>query len=187
MSEPPSGPGRTRPRASSLLLLLRAALGCGPRTCRLRSERIVGQPVPDLAAAEQRNAEIAAHLELLAIRTELHQGAVNRSIARIHDRPILVGHSVALHSLDQRQSQHRRAFLGAFALVADPILILAGPLEDLDEVAFVGTVPLDDLEPALGLPRVLIDLLPQAHGRGVGGAQRGARGGYHSDSAQRDG
>src|SRR6478735_4713585 len=157
--EPPSGPGRMRSQASPLLLLLRSPLGCGPRARRLRSERIVGQPVPDLAAAEQRNAEIAAHLELLTVRTELHQRAVNRPIARIHDRPILVGHSVPLHSLDQRQSQHRSAFLGAFALAADPILILAGPLEDLDEVAFVGTVPLDDLEPALGLPGVLIDLL----------------------------
>src|SRR6476619_271981 len=102
-SEPPSGPGRTRSQASLLLLLLlllRAALGCGPRARRLVSERIVRQPVPDLAAAEQRNAEIAAHLELLTIRTELHQRAVNRPIARIHDRPILVGHSVPLHSLD---------------------------------------------------------------------------------------
>src|SRR4051794_35361771 len=152
-------------RDHALLLLLRGgALGCGPRACRLRSERIVGQPVPDLAAAEQRNAEIAAHLELLTIRAELHQRAVNRSIARIHDRPILVGHSVALHSLDQRQSQHRSAFLGAFALVADPVLVLAGLLEDLDDVAFVGTVALDDLEPALGLSGVLIDLLPQAYG-----------------------
>src|SRR3954471_830281 len=185
--EPPSGPARTRSQASPLLLLLRAAFGCGPRARGLRSERIVGQPVPDLAAAAPRNAEIAAHLELLAIRAELHQRAVNRSIARIHDRPILVGHSVALHSLDQRKSQHRSAFLGAFALVADPILILAWLLEDLDDVAFVGAVALNDLEPALGLPGVLVDLFPQAHGCRVGGAQRDARGGHHCDSAQRDG
>ena len=76
---PGSGPGMTRRRPPPLLLLLRAALGGGPGCRRLGSERVVGQPVPDLAAAEQRNAEIAAHLELLAIRAEFHQRAVNSS------------------------------------------------------------------------------------------------------------
>ena len=66
-------------------------------------QRVVGQPVPDLAAAEQRNAEIAAHLELLAVGAELHQRAIDRAVARVHDRAVLVGGSVALHALDQRR------------------------------------------------------------------------------------
>ena len=85
------------------------------------SMRAVGQPVPDLAAAEQRNAEIAAHLELLAVGAQLHERAIDRAVARVHDRAVLVGQPLALHALDQREAQHRRAPLRAFALVADPV------------------------------------------------------------------
>src|SRR6478609_7776992 len=162
--EPPSGPGRMRSQASPLLLLLRSALGCGPRARRLRSERIVGQPVPDLAAAEQRNAKIAAHLELLTVRTEFHQRAVDRAIARIHDRPVLVGQAVPSHPLDQRQSQNRCTLFRAFAFAADPILVLTGLEEDLDDIALVNAIALHDLEPTLGLAGVLVDLLPHAYG-----------------------
>src|SRR4029079_7788478 len=159
-----AGPGMTRRRPSLLLFLLRPALGGGPGRRRLGSERVVGEPVPDLAAAEQRNAKIAAHLKLLTVRTEFHQRAVDRAIARIHDRPVRVGQAVPSHPLDQRQSQNRCTLVRAFAFAADPILVLTGLEEDLDDIALVNTIALHDLEPTLGLAGVLVDLLPHAYG-----------------------
>src|SRR6516162_8865744 len=130
------------------------------RARALRAERIVGQPVPCLGAAEQRDAEIAAHFELAAVGTEAHQRAIDRAVARVHDRPVFIGIAVAPHPLDQRQAQHRRALLRAFAPVADPILVFTGLEEDFDEIAHVNAVALRDLEPALGLAGVIVDLLP---------------------------
>src|SRR5262249_49701752 len=142
------------------LFLLRRGRALPRRARALGAQRIVGQPVPHLAAAEQRNAEIAAHFELVAIGTEAHQRAIDRAVARVHDRPVFIGISVAAHPLDQRQAQHRRALLRAFPPLADPLLVFAGLEEDFDEIAPVNAVALRDLEPALGLAGVIVDLLP---------------------------
>src|SRR5262249_42006127 len=137
----------------------------------LGGERVVGQPVPDLALPEQRNAEIAAHLELLAVRADAHQRAIDRAVARIQDGPVLVRQSIAPHAFDHRQAEHRFASVRAFAPVARPVLVLAGLEEDFDDAAFVDPVALDDLEPALGLTGLVVDLLPQARGGRLGGAK----------------
>src|SRR5437764_1425003 len=105
------------------------------RAGRRGSERVVGQPVPNLAAAEQRDAEIAADLELLAVGAELHERAIDRAVARIHDRPVLVSVAVALHALDEGEAEHRLAALIAFAFIAYPVLVLAGLEEHLHDSA----------------------------------------------------
>src|SRR6184192_1405480 len=88
-----------RPGMTALFLLRRAA-GARCRTCGRGAERAVGQPVPDLAAAEQRNSEIAAHLELLTIGSEAHERAIDLAVARVHDRPVLVRNAVAFLDLE---------------------------------------------------------------------------------------
>ncbi len=176
---------RLNPRDDDVMrasgLLLRCGLGAWRGTLargRRRLHRVVGEPVPVLAAAQDGDAEIAAHFERLAVVAELHLGVVDRAVARIHDRPVLVGGPVALHALDQRESEHRAPLLRAFAFLANPVLVLAGLEEDLDDVAFIDAVVLRDLEPALGLSGFLVDLLPQPHGRGhVGCTRRQDRGG----------
>src|SRR5262249_1153474 len=163
----PSAPRTARPASSisgnrclkRLFLLRRArALRCRART--LSPHRTLRHPVPSLAAAEQRNAEVAAPFELVAVGTKLHQRAIDRAVARVHDRPVFIGIAVAAHPLDQRQAQHRRALLRAFAPVANPILVFARFEEDLDDIAHVDAVALRDLEPALGLAGIVVDLLP---------------------------
>src|SRR5262250_3245146 len=141
-----------------------------------RRQRVVGQPVPDLASPEQRDAEISPHLELLAVRAEPHQRAIHLAVARIHDGAVLVAEPVALHVLDQREPEHRLAPLVALAPVADPGLLIAGLLaglrEHLDDVALVDPVALADLEPAFSLAGILVHLLPQPDRAGLGGRQR---------------
>src|SRR5712692_9598815 len=162
-----------------LFLLRRRGAGTWRRgaSSRRRIHRVVGQPVPDLAAAKERYAEIAADLELLAVGAHLHERAIDRSVARVHDGPVLVGQALSVHSFDQREAQHRCSPLGALALVADPVRILAGLEEDFDDGALVDAIPLGDAEPAFGLAGVLVDLFPEAHGRWLA-----RRGGGHDRS-----
>src|SRR5436190_6500784 len=116
--------GAIRVLGLALLLLWRGATARrGARA--LGGERVIGQPVPDLALPEQRNAEIAAHLELLAVRADAHQRAIDRAVARIQDGPVLVRQSIAPHAFDHRQAEHRFASVCAFAPVASPVLVLA--------------------------------------------------------------
>ena len=61
-----SSASATSPRVATCALGCACAAGAGSRRGLL--ERVVGQPVPDLAAAEQRDAEVAAHLELAGRR-----------------------------------------------------------------------------------------------------------------------
>src|SRR5262245_44657227 len=178
---PGSSPGMTSREGRGLLFLLRGALGGE----RLRSERVVGQPVPDLGAAEQRNAEIAAHFELLAVGAELHQRAVDRPVARIHDGSVLIAQPVALHSLDQCEPEHRGALLRSFAFFADPVLVFARLEEDLDDIAYVDAAAFRDLEPAFGLARALVDLLPQPDRGLLGGPNRNRSGAHRRDRGDR--
>src|SRR5262249_47803961 len=151
------------------LLRPRGAARCGTRVPG--AKRVIGNPVPDLALPEQCDTEITAHLERLAIRTEAHQGAIDLAVARVHDRSALVRQSVSLHPPDERQALHRTSLIGALALVADPIRVLARLEEDFGEGAFVDSVALRDLEPAFGLAGSFVDLFPEAYGRRLGGAQ----------------
>src|SRR5205809_3404364 len=174
-----------RPGMTALFLLRRAARArC--RTCGRGVERAVGQPVPDLAAAEQRNSEIAAHLELLTIGSEAHERAIDLAVARVHDRPVLVRIAVALHPSDQRQALHRTAFVRALALVADPVWVLAGLKEDLDDLALIDAVAFLDLEPALGLTAVLVHLFPQTRSCRLGGGNGRRCGSDDEDGTHQD-
>ncbi len=60
--------------------------------------------------------------------------------------------SSAPHALDERQAHHRLAAIGALALVANRVLVLAGLEEDFDDGAIVDAVVLGDSEPALCFP-----------------------------------
>src|SRR5580692_1581323 len=141
------------------MLTHRAARRCGARPLRTLGKRIIRQPIPNLAATEQRNGEITSHFQLLPVRTEAHQRTVEGAIARIRDGAVIVRVSVPPHPLDEGQPQKTSA--GTLARGAD-----------LHEGTLIDASALRDLEPALGPAGPLVHLLPQAHGREVGSSAR---------------
>src|SRR5687768_7039626 len=58
------------------------------------------QTPPDLALAEQLDAEVAADHQPLPIGTQFHTGLIDRPIARIENGAVLVVAALALHALD---------------------------------------------------------------------------------------
>src|ERR1700738_5314931 len=91
------------------MLTHRAARRCGARPLRTLGKRIIRQPIPNLAATEQRNGEITSHFQLLPVRTEAHQRTVEGAIARIRDGAVIVRVSVPPHPLDEGQPQKTSA------------------------------------------------------------------------------
>src|SRR6185436_17196145 len=55
---------------------------------------VIGQPLPDLALAEQLDAEEPTHRELFGVWAEFHLGLVDRAVARIEDVAVLVGEAL---------------------------------------------------------------------------------------------
>src|SRR6516162_5446243 len=94
----------------------------GARTGKRGNRRVVGEAPPHFILSQQRDAEIAANSESLAIGTQTHGRAIDRAVARIENRAVLVGEPVSAHAFDESQSEHRRVLLFALALGAAPLL-----------------------------------------------------------------
>src|ERR1041384_4799057 len=73
---------------------------------------------PDLAAAEERDADEAAHVELLAAVDQLHSGAINFSVFRIECFPALIFVALFRESPENRHPQHRLITPRAFTFLA---------------------------------------------------------------------
>src|SRR5215471_11692104 len=124
--------------ASAALLFLRLGVGAALAARRHISghvfgdhgavelrHRALGQALPDLVHAKERNAEIAAQRERLAIGTECHDRAVDLAVARIDDGAVLVFEALPLHAANQRKTQQGRVFAVVLAAAADLVGIFA--------------------------------------------------------------
>src|SRR6516165_4099085 len=138
----------------------------GARTGKRGNRRVVGEAPPHFILSQQRDAEIAANSESLAIGTQTHGRAIDRAVARIENRAVLVGEPVSAHAFDESQSEHRRVLLFALALGAAPLLwvFTARLRKNLDDLSFKLALALRDPKPSLGLAGIA-ELFPQA-GRG---------------------
>ena len=149
----PGDAGRPKPRL-------------GARTGKRGNRRVVGEAPPHFILSQQRDAEIAANSESLAVGTQAHGRAIDRAVARIENRAVLVGEPISAHAFDESQSEHRRVFLFALALGAAPLLWIftARLRKNLDDLSFKLALALRDPKPSLGLAGIA-ELFPQA-GRG---------------------
>ncbi len=135
--------------------------------------RAVRQPIPRLVAAEQSDAEIAAHGQRLTVRADPHHRAVDVAVARIENIAVVVFQAVALHVSDQRQPQQRLILAIVTAARTDRILRIVGPRKQFCNRAFVqASALLDEQKPADRIAGVAVGLLPQAGDRGLRGRRR---------------
>src|SRR5262249_49724339 len=122
----------------------------------------VWQAIPYLVSAEQRNAPIAAHGELLSVRAHTHLGVVDLAVARIEHIAVFIGEALALslHISDERNAKHRSilAIIGAFR--ADVRVWVGKSLGDHTFERAI--VMIDDEEPHRRF--AVFGLLPQACG-----------------------
>src|SRR6516162_1801888 len=130
----------------------------------------VRQAMPDFVHAEQRDAEIAAHRQGLAIGAQGHNGVVDFAVAWVDDLAVLVAQSLPLHAANEREAEDRRVPAVVGALGAERIGFLAGSRKHLGDRALEDAVVVDEQEPADRL--AVVDLLPQAGHRALGGAGR---------------
>src|SRR4051794_13668713 len=125
-------------------------------------EHAVRESPPDLALTEQGDAEIAPNCKLLPVATQLHACAVDRTVSRVENRPILVGQPIALHAPDERDPQHGGILLFPFALRAEPLRwMLSWLREHPNDLALIDSVALGDPKPPLRITGA-IRLFPQA-------------------------
>src|SRR5262249_3172014 len=159
--QPPPRPGQ-KPRRSENA----SKSGLGARTGKRGNRRVVGEAPPHFILSQQRDAGIAANSESLAVGTQAHGRAIDRAVARIENRAVLVGEPVSAHAFDESQSEHRRVLLFALALGAAPLLwvFTARLRKNLDDLSFKLALALRDPKPSLGLAGIA-ELFPQA-GRG---------------------
>src|SRR5262249_22209913 len=112
---------------------------------------------------EQRDAEIAAQIQRLTVRADLHVGVIDLAVARIEDVAVLVFElALALHVADEGEAEERLVLAIVLAFAANNVLLARLP-KHLGESALEGPVVLDDQHPDDGL--AVLDLLPQAGGR----------------------
>src|SRR5262249_42066923 len=151
-------PVPSRRRASSVA----DAAACGARTGKRGNRRVVGEAPPHFILSQQRDAEIAANSESLAVGTQAHGRTIDRAVARIENRAVLVGEPVSAHAFDESQSEHRRVLLFALALGAAPLLwvFTARLRKNLDDLSFKLALALRDPKPSLGLAGIA-ELFPQ--------------------------
>ena len=158
---------------------LRGEIFCDHRRIE-RGDLGVGQPLPDLILAEQREPHIAAHGQRLAVRAQRHLRLVDFAVARIEHVAVLVFQSVALHVADEGQSEPGLvlAIVGAFG--AERVRVFAGLHKHFGDRALEhDAVAIDHQKPAVRL--AVLGLLPQPGGGGTGlhggGRCGGLRGG----------
>ena len=143
--------------------------GCGAVGIEARIDLVVGgirQSRPILILAQQRNAEIAAHHERLAVRRQSHQGVVDVAVARIEDGAVLVGHTVALHAADDVEAEPRLVVAVVLALIADDRRVLSPGFRYIRTIIPSKiAVMVAEQKPAGRLAGVRIDCLPKSGGR----------------------
>src|SRR5258706_2668093 len=129
--------------------------------------------VPDLAPAQERKADEAAHVEFLAAVLELQSGAIDFAGPGVEDFSALIFVPLPGEAPHEVQSDDRLVAAGPFAFRASGIGVFARVGKNLFDPALVLAV--DQLDPyqAARLARVVVDGLPQADRRGeIGGAGR---------------
>src|ERR1700704_5996574 len=136
-------------------------------------QSIVGNSAPDLTLPQQRNAEIAANGELISVRAQLHSRTVDRTIAWIENRSVLVSQATSPHASDERDASHWRILLLALATRAAPLrrVWLSGLRKHLYDLPFESTAALHDTKPGFGATRC-IHFFPQASSSRLLGLRR---------------
>jgi len=126
----------------------------------------VRQASPCLVPAEQRNANIAAQGQRLAIRAQGHLGAVDLAVAGIEHIAVLIFQTIALHVADEGDTEPGRVLAVVGALRTDPRACTARLGKQFRHHAFEDAVVIDDQHVQPGL--AVLDLLPQARRGGLG-------------------
>ena len=125
----------------------------------------VRQPRPVLIFAEQRNAEIAAHHERLAVRRQRHLGAIDVAVAGIENGPIGIFHPLPLHAADDLESHPRLVAAVVRAFVALYIRILARlEKHPNDRAGIDAAAAITDEKPGVGLMGIVVNRLPKPRG-----------------------
>src|SRR3712207_8948992 len=76
------------------------------------------------------------------------RAVIGGAIARVEDLAVLLGEPLPFHALDEGNAKHRGVFLLPFTFGAAPAgRVLSGLREHLDDLAFIGPVPVRDAEP----------------------------------------
>ncbi|CAM2155590.1 conserved hypothetical protein [Paraburkholderia tropica] len=122
---------------------------------------------PRLRPAEQRDAQIAAHHELLAAVFRVHLAAIDLAVFRIENMAAVVFVAGLLHAVDDRHAEDQLilARVRARGAAAIGLIVRAQSLDDLAAQAAAAVVA--DLHECFRLAGVVVDGLPDPDGRAV--------------------
>src|SRR5690606_347825 len=189
----PSFAGRSNSTTSTCAFTRCAAI-CAPITPAPRTAAFFTTKLPTcsllakpgLRAPEQRQADVAAHLELLPAVGQPHLAPVDLAVVRVEDAAAVEQVRlvrVLADAGDDRHALHRLVLAVVGALVADRIGLLGQDLLDLPaDHAFL----LGDADQRLRLLRLVVDVLPEPDRRsGRLRAQRRSGEGQHRGGQQR--
>src|SRR6266581_8943115 len=98
--------------------------------------RALGQALPDLIHAQQRNAEVAAHGQRLAVRAQRHDGVVDLAIARIENVAVFIFQAVPPHATHKRQPKQRGVLAVTHAMGTSWIGLVTGSRKQLGDRPF---------------------------------------------------
>src|SRR5690348_3085584 len=142
---------------------------------------------PHLRPAEQRNADVAVHVQLLAAIGQLQFDLVGLAVVRVEDLAAVPLVAILLHAPHDGHALDRLVVARTFALVADRMRTLLGEQHLLDDPLQRAVWCLADLDDGFGLAGFVVHLRPGSDGRVLCGRSRRFVGGERRRAEQQRG
>src|SRR5579875_2547138 len=149
---------------------------------------------PSLRPTQHRHADVAAHVELLAVVAQRQLDLVGLAVVRVENLAAVPHIAILFHAPHDDHSVHRLVVAFAGALLADRMRALVGKQHLFDHALQRAVRLLGDFDDGFRFAGGVVDLRPGADRRGVvrgagrGGQQQGegyqcgAEGGAHGSS-----
>jgi len=125
-------------------------------------------PLPHLATAKQRNADVAVHIQLVAAFGQAQLHAIDLAVFRIEDFAAVPYVAIFADVPHDHHALDGLILALTVAFLADRMRTIVGKQHFL-HLGFELSIALGDLDDGLGLAGYIIDLPPRAYRRVVGG------------------